>query len=300
MALNDEIIGNKKICKMLEKSFASGRYSHAYLFEGPEHIGKKTLALKFCKFLLSGAFENVEKNPDLTIVAPKEDKKQIMIGQIRELEKNLCFSPYQSKYKIAIIEQAEKMTEEASNALLKTLEEPSEATILILLVSDSRRILETVKSRCQVFKFLPVKKNELVSHFCKEVTNEKELEEIMELSGYKPGKIIELISDRDHKKELSGELEFIRGVSKKSDIDKMEKAEAISGCEERKIVEVLDVWALYFRQLMLSRHNGQRDIEYARIETVLRKIGLIKKTKEDVLTKNINLKLALENLLLEM
>jgi len=115
MSFDKNIIGNKKILDMLQKSYDMGKLSHAYLFEGPDHIGKKTFALEFCRLVLEDVTEDIEKNPDLIILCPDEDKKQIIIEQIRDLEKKLSLYPYSSKYKIAIIKEADMMTKAATH-----------------------------------------------------------------------------------------------------------------------------------------------------------------------------------------
>lgn len=300
MALRDQIIGNAKICDVLEKSLREGRLSHAYLFDGPEHIGKYTLAMNFSRLMLSQPAGNIESNPDFLLVRPAEDKKQIVIDQIRELEKNVSLSPYQSEYKMAIIDQAEKMTEEASNALLKTLEEPSKTTILILITSNSKRILETIKSRCQILRFLPIKKEELVARFKKDIDDEKELDGVIEVSGYKPGRIIEMIENMDTRKELMGEMEYFGCISKLGDVERLEKAEAISSYEETKLIGLLDLWTFCIRKDMTQDLMDGKPMENKKTARILKRANLIKKTREDILTKNINMKLALENLILEL
>ena len=168
MSFQNTIIGNEQIVDMLERSYRLGKLSHAYLFDGPEHIGKKTLALAFCKLILQNGStreygaNNIEENPDLVILRPDEDKKQIIIEQIRDLQKKLSLFPYSAKYKVAIIEQADMMSKSAANSILKTLEEPSSTTILMLLTSNSVNLLDTIKSRCQTLKFLPVKRKVLL------------------------------------------------------------------------------------------------------------------------------------------
>lgn len=298
MALKGTIIGNDRICRILDRSYASGKLAHAYLFDGPDHVGKKTLALNFCRMILHGFGQESEKNPDLMVIKPFEDKKEIVVDQIRELEKNLSFSPYSSEYKIAIIEQAEKMNREASNALLKTLEEPSKTTILILITSDSSRVLETVRSRCQVMKFLPVKKEELRSYFGKRTADDAELENLIEIAGYKPGKVIELLENKDLKNELIREIAYLSQIGKEGDLERLEKAEAVSGYSAGRVVNLLDVWMFSFRKKIISRYakNGKSDI--ADIRSTVEKMNLIKKTKDDILTKNVNLRLSLENLIL--
>ena len=140
------IIGHQHILNYLKNSIESKRISHAYLFEGSEHLGKKTVALWFAKLL--GC-----ESPDITEITIREDKKEISIEQIRELRRYLSLSPHSSPYKIAIIDSAEKMTDEAANALLKTLEEPRGNAILILISSVPSSLPETILSRCENIKF---------------------------------------------------------------------------------------------------------------------------------------------------
>ncbi len=300
MFLKDTIIGNERIAEMLEKNYKADKLSHAYLFEGPEHIGKKILALAFCRLLLDDNKKNILENPDLMVLNPSDSDKQITIGKIRELEKILGLYPYCSKYKIAIIEQAEKMNKAAANALLKTLEEPSGTTILLLLSSDSKNMPDTIKSRCRRIKFLPVKK-ELLREFLKDKIREKsEVERIIEISGYKPGKIIEFLKDR---KKISTAIEVINefaAVIKKNENDKISEAEKISKNEIDDITNMLDLWAIYCRKLLVKKYETCDDGKKEYLTEIVARINLINKTKKDILSKNINIRLAIENLLLRI
>ena len=300
MSLKNTIIGNERIAEMLEKSYKMDKLSHAYLFEGPEHIGKRTLALDFCKLLLNDNKKNILENPDLMILNSSDGDKQITIEKIRELEKVLGLYPYCSKYKVAIIEQAEKMNKAAANALLKTLEEPSKTTILILLSSDSKNMLDTIKSRCQRMKFLPVKRKLLEEFLENKVGERLEAERIIEVSGYKPGKIVEFLKD---KKKIDAAMENINKFSaiiKESENDKINEAEAISKNEINDIVNTLDLWTVYCRKLLVKKYETCDGDEKGYLTEIVARINLINKTKKDILSKNINAKLALENLLLQM
>jgi len=300
MSLKDTIIGNERVAEMLEKSYKAEKLSHAYLFEGPEHIGKRTLALAFCQLLLDNNKKNILENPDLMALSPSDSDKQITIGKIRELEKVLGLYPYCSRYKIAIIEQAEKMNKAAANALLKTLEEPSGTTILLLLSSDSKNMLDTIKSRCQRIKFLPVKRK-LLEEFLKDKVREKsEAERIIEISGYQPGKIIEFLKDR---KKINAAIESIgkfAAVIKKNENDKISEAERISKNEINDIVNTLDLWTIYCRKLLVKKYEICNGDEKEYLTKIVARINLINKTKKDILSKNINIRLAIENLLLRM
>jgi len=301
-SLKETIIGNERVADVLEKSYKSGKLAHAYLFEGPEHMGKKTLALNFCRLILEDDRENICQNVDLMILGPNESEKQITIKEIRDLENSLSLYPYSSKYKIAIIEQAEKMNKAAANALLKTLEEPSKTTILILLTSNSKNMLDTIKSRCQILKFLPVKKESLEKFLKDKISDKSETERIIEISGYKPGKVIEFANDRKKIAELMESISDFSNVIGKSENEKLDRAEIVAGKEFEEIVNLLDLWTIYFRKLLIREYKKQNQIQITKsvLTRIKERIDLINKTKEDVLTKNINTRLAIENLFLCM
>ena len=300
MSLKDTIIGNERIAEMLEKNYKTDKLSHAYLFEGPEHIGKRTLALGFCELILNSSKKNVLENPDLMVLNPSDSDKQITVEKIRELEKVLGLYPYCSKYKIAVIEQAEKMNKAAANALLKTLEEPSKTTILILLSSNSKNMLDTIKSRCRRMKFLPVKKKLLEKFLENKVDKKSEAERIIEISGYRPGEIVEFLG---HKEKIDAAMENINRfsiITRKGESDKINEAEAISKNETSDIANMLNLWTIYYRKLLVKEYENCNNGKKARLPEIVNGINLINETKENILSKNINVRLALENLLLRM
>ena len=299
MPLKKAIIGNERIVEMLEKSYNSNKLSHAYLFEGPDHIGKKTLALAFCKLLLGDNRADIEKNPDLIILRPDEDKKQIAIEQIRDLQKSLSLFPYSSKYKIAIIEQADKMSKSAANAILKTLEEPSKTTILMLLTSSPNNLLDTIKSRCQTLKFMPVKRRTLEEFLEDKMDDKIEIEKIIEISGYKPGKIAELANNKKKIIELSDIINGFSSIAQKNDFERLDEAENISKKETEEIINLLDLYSFYFRKNLLKEYEAD-EFNKDKISKIRNNINLIKNTKENLLTKNMSARLALENLFLQV
>lgn len=144
------MIGHEKQWEFLKKKFEVGQLSHAYLFAGADGIGKKLFAKEFSEFI--GC-----KFPDLKVIEKKEDKKEIEILQIREVQSFLSYKSYNGGYKIVIIDEAEKMNFEAQNCFLKTLEEPKGQTILFLISSKPDMLLPTIFSRCQIIKFFKPK-----------------------------------------------------------------------------------------------------------------------------------------------
>jgi len=165
-----EIIGQERPVRILQSSLKKGDVSHAYLFYGPEGIGKRLTALNFAKALncLSldddscgecihcKKFDN--KNfPDFLVVEPADGS--IKIDIIRELQRKISYRPYEGKFKVIFIHGAEEMTLGAANSFLKTLEEPPGATVFILVSHNFNLLLPTIISRCQKIQFnlIPVK-----------------------------------------------------------------------------------------------------------------------------------------------
>lgn len=138
--------GHQKQWEFLKNKFEAGQLSHAYLFTGEEGIGKRMFTEKLVDFV--GC-----KFPDLLIIKKKEDKSEIEISQIREVQNFLAYKSYNGGYKIVIVEGAELMNQEAQSCFLKTLEEPKGQTLLLLISSKPEMILPTIYSRCQQIKF---------------------------------------------------------------------------------------------------------------------------------------------------
>src|SRR5258708_1818161 len=130
--------------------------SHAYIFQGPEQIGKKLFARDL--FTLVNARSAFDPgDPDFRMVAPRvtEDETKIYIEDIRDLKSFLSLRPFYGPYQYVIIDDAHRLTPEASNAFLKLLEEPTGRVIFILVTSQPQELLPTISSRAQHISFLP-------------------------------------------------------------------------------------------------------------------------------------------------
>lgn len=163
----ETITGHERQKNLLEKQIAFRETSHAYLFSGSEGIGKKKLAESFIAELMKTRSENPERtarrvleheHPDYRII-PGEDKS-IKIAQIREILAAVQVKPLEAGYQCVLIDHAEKMTAEAQNALLKTLEEPPEDVIFVLVTAYPDQILPTVLSRCEKLAFSDLSEEE--------------------------------------------------------------------------------------------------------------------------------------------
>ena len=170
----ENIIGNKKIKSEFIDNVKNNTLSHSYLFVGQEGIGKKLFAKEIAKMALclNNKTENDNcsscvkidsgNNPDFVLIEP--DGNSIKIAQIREMQENVYTKPIVSRKKVFIINDSDKMTEEAQNSLLKTLEEPPEYIMIILITANENKLLNTIKSRCLKISFNNLETNDLISY----------------------------------------------------------------------------------------------------------------------------------------
>ena len=166
MAFN-EIIGHSTIIRSLQNSLRKDKISHAYLFFGPDGIGKKRIAFSLAKAIncidqegdFCGSCDSCRRiengvHPDFFFIEP--EGQSIKINQLRDLQASTRYKPYMAKRKVCIIDQVDRMTASAANSILKTLEEPPGTMVLILLATYIDQILPTVRSRCQLLQFSPL------------------------------------------------------------------------------------------------------------------------------------------------
>ncbi len=164
-----EIVGQEAAVGLLKAAWRSGRLAHAYLFVGPAGIGKKEAAVNFAKLLVCASPRGEEpcdacaacvksaagNHPDVRWIVP--DGPFIKIDAVREACIRLSLKGFESSRKVLIVEDAHRFNEESANALLKTLEEPSSHTVVILLSETQEALLPTIVSRCQRVAFSPLK-----------------------------------------------------------------------------------------------------------------------------------------------
>lgn len=257
------ILGHERQKAILKRAQSSGRLAHAYLFEGPEGIGKRLVALALARSLFCvtrnscgecSACRKVDhqNHPDLHIV--EAEGNMIKIDQIRALQKELSFRPLEGERKICLIEAAEKMNASSGNALLKTLEEPVGHVLLILLTSRPDAVLPTIRSRCQRLPFsrLPT------------ATIRRALTEI-DATDEAHAHILAALSDGSFHKALGRDrdlylerrktiLKAVTALSHGSYLPLFDLAAELAD-EKERLTEILDILRAFYRDLLLCHHG---------------------------------------------
>lgn len=299
----DGIIGHKEILAFFDKILQNGRLSHAYCFVGSESVGKRAVAEAISAKLLGIEREKLKTQPDYLVVEQVFDekkektKKDISVEQIRDLREYLSRRAYLSGYKIAMIDGAEKMSSEAANALLKTLEEPKEKTILFLLTEDEASLPATILSRCQLIYFKPVAAVELKKYLSEHDMDEKRADEMINLANGLPGKIICWLADSEKYDWYLSELRRFKSLEQKSFFEKMKIVEDLFGdktdhiAARENLQEVLNIWLTSVRE-SLKNNAWCQD-----------KVLCVEKNIQDakkMLDQNIHPRLLVENILLAL
>jgi len=208
-----DFIGNKQIIDFLNNRRVEQKLNHGYIFIGEESVGKTTAAKQLFAKLLEIPVNKLEIHPDFTLIEREINEKtgklreQISISQIQTLREKLSKTAIHGGYKTVIIRNAHQMSTKAANAFLKTLEEPTKNTVIILTTTSKDAILETLQSRTQHFEFKTTQESAIKQALeaRKPPLGEQDIAYITQAAAGKPGIAISLSNDKekldDHKKE---------------------------------------------------------------------------------------------------
>lgn len=321
----NEVLGHEKVIEHMQTAIAKQRVSHAYIINGETGQGKKMLADIFaatlqceehgtepcgkCRSCLQTSTQN---HPD--IIKVTHEKTVISVDDIREqVNSDVYIKPYSSKYKIYIIPDADKMSEEAQNALLKTIEEPPEYCIIILLVTVLNKLLPTILSRCVTLNLKPVSVDLISEYLIKEYQlPEHEAYISARFSQGNVGKAIRYASSDEFNQAKDRILNLLKYI------ENLKVYEIISGIKELsqnklEIYDYIDLMVLWYRDVLLYKVTGNPNqllfrSEYPYIKKQAEKIGYdgiekifkaMDKAKER-LRANVNFDIAMELMLLVM
>lgn len=228
----ENIIGNESIKNTLEKSIKTNQITHSYLMIGIPGIGKKLLAKEYAKVILDS--NDIINNPDFLCIEP--DGNSIKIEQIRNLQKEIQEKPIISNKKVYIIDDADLMTKEAQNCLLKTLEEPPEFAVILLIGSNENAFLPTIKSRCMILHFNRLSDSEIKSYLQEQYNELNVTQSMLDIAGGSIGRAINL---KDKQEDYSEVEEIINNLDKKDLIDIVQASEILYKSKE-DINDILD------------------------------------------------------------
>lgn len=193
------LLGQEKAKKFLLRSLGADRIPHAYIFKGPDGVGKKLFAhgvamavncrdqtgVGACGRCVSCLKYRSKNHPDFLVIQP--ERGVIKIDQIRRMSRELGYPPYESTMRVVVLEDVHTMRREAANSLLKTLEEPPQGNLLILTAESSREVLATLSSRCQVVPFFHLSHNDTVTILVQQGVDQKAAPLLARLSEGSPG-----------------------------------------------------------------------------------------------------------------
>lgn len=335
------IIGHEWAVEFLRRSIASNRLAHAYLFGGPEGVGKALLALRLAQALnceragvdpclRCRACQRIERgnHPDVRIAgmatqaagAKADDaarQKELKIDTVREWQRDMMLKPYEGRRRVFILHDAEKLNEAASNAMLKTLEEPPPYATLILVAHTAGSLLPTIVSRCQLLRLRPLPRAQVAAALRERwslAAGDAEL-----LAAWSGGRIGWAVRTIDAPDELTARQDQLAELLTLADQPLAarlrwaeERAKAYRAGDQTAVFETLDLWQSWWRDVLLTAagcpqavvHIDRRDdlaaaaAQYAipDLHAFVASISLAAQRLRD----NVNPQLALEGVALAM
>ncbi len=257
-------MGHERAKKIVARTIQKERVPHAFLFRGPDGVGKKLFARgvaaalncksqngKACGFCRSCKKMMSDNHPDYMVVSP--ERGAIKIDQVRKVSRELEYSPYESKLRVVVLEDVHTMRREAANSLLKTLEEPPENNLLILTAESSFEVLSTISSRCQVLPFYGLSRDETYRLFSEkfDTVSEEGQKLIARLADGSPGKAMSVFDSSVLECWITLRDLLLSG-------ERAENLLAVLGCAgqlanlKEDLVYILDLLKLWFRDHLLA------------------------------------------------
>lgn len=325
-----DIIGHERAKAILQTAITRGRVAHAYLFYGPDRIGKRLLATRFAQAsLCDGAHPASETDscgicrncrqveahthPDLTYIQPDQEQAnpQIKIEQIRTIEQHLIYRPLIGERKICLIDEADRMTIGAANALLKTLEEPPDHSMFVLISSRASALPATIRSRCHALRLTPPARTQVeAAVILRRNLPPADARFLAILSDGQLGRALELEVDAE-KSRLRDYASLLRPTALASGGALLATAETLAKTE--RVEEALTWLQQQLRDLLYVAVTGTSDevldtdvertlglaaatVDLDRVLDLLEEIDHVQRQGH----RHLNLQMALENVLLQL
>ena len=323
-----DIIGHDGPKRKMRTALGRQTIGHAYIFSGDEGIGKRLMAVRFaqalscetppassqpdscgecraCHQVAAGTY------PDVLMIQPEREKAnpQIKIDQVREIERHMIYRPLFSSHKICIIDDADRLTTNAANAFLKTLEDPPEHSLFILVTSQPFRLLATVRSRCLTLKFSPATSMQFEGALAlKRAVASDDAKFLAQISGNRIGVAFEM-DTAQLRSQHDYFFQLCRDKTPANPTTILQQAEDLS--KTKRFPDVIEWLAHGLRDLLMVSIGAERDLllHQKNVETLHRVAESVDpghvvelaerlQTLERAPRQNLNLQLALENFLL--
>lgn len=266
------IVGHEDIIQHMKSSIEQGKVSHAYIISGEADSGKKMLARVFAQTLQCEAggtepccectsCKQAESRNHPDIITVTHDKEgMISVDEVREqLVGSMGIKPYKSKYKIYIVPDAEMMNPAAQNALLKTIEEPPEYGVVILLTANINKLLETVQSRCVRLTTKPVRELDMLEYLQKNMgLTEDKAHFCIDFANGNLGRAIKLATHDEYAQIVESVVTVMKRIN---DLDVDDLSYAVEHIESFKlsINDYLDLMAMWYRDILMLKVTGKID-----------------------------------------
>ena len=245
-----DFIGHEALINNFKQRCLKNTLSHAHLIAGEDGVGKGKLANILAKFILNGDLDREY----VDIINYSSEKSSFGVDDVRDIIEEVYKKPFEKDKKVIIIHEGNKLTIQAQNALLKTIEEPQKGVYIIILCESLELILDTIKSRCEIYKLKPLTKSELYEYIKIKKFNydENEIKSAIAFSEGVPGRIDRYFND-DKLRELRNNIVILIKNLNKNDLEAiLQQEESFSNLKNYK-EEVLNIFGLFIRDILINK-----------------------------------------------
>lgn len=249
-------IGYDTLINNFKNRCINSSLSHAHLIAGEDGIGKSKLANMLAKFILNGDLNREY----VDIINYKSSKSSFGVDDVRDIIEEVSKKPFEGEKKVIIIHEGNKLTIQAQNALLKTIEEPPVGVYIILLCESLELILDTIKSRCEIYKLTPLTKDELYKYISYKGFNynDDEIKSAIAFSEGIPGRIDRYFNDDSLKELRNKAIQLIKDLNQKDMELILEQEDCLIGLKDNK-EEVLNILSSFIRDILIHKEVENED-----------------------------------------